>query len=202
MKIMRIPAGMLGTNCYILTDEASAETAVIDPGGDAQKLINEIDKTNTEVKYILLTHGHFDHTGAVTELKKKYNAPVYISSQDYAYVNSDDNELYAIIGDDGTISSFIHDGSEFSLGDLKIKAIETPGHTPGGVCFYVENVLISGDTLFDGSVGRTDFPGASHEMLITSIYDKLMTLPDDTIVLPGHGGETTIGKERNSNPYL
>ncbi|MDP4091453.1 MAG: MBL fold metallo-hydrolase, partial [Bacillota bacterium] len=193
MKIIRIPAGMLGTNFYILSDEASAESAVIDPGGDAEKLISAIEKSGTKVKYILLTHGHFDHTGAVTDLKKKYNVPVCINREDYDMIKSGISELYTIKDDDGKIYNFIDDGSTFHLGNMVISTIATPGHTPGGVCFYVENILISGDTLFEGSVGRTDFPGADHDTLINSIKTKLMGLPEDTIVLPGHGGETTIG---------
>lgn len=201
MKIKRIPAGMLGTNCYLLMDEATGETAVIDPGGDADILISAIKEAGAKVKYILLTHGHFDHTGAVMALKNKYAVSVYISRKDYDMIKTDTSGLYVLQDDDGKID-FSDSGSVFYLGELKVTTIETPGHTPGGLCFYAENVLICGDTLFEGSVGRTDFPGADHRTLINSIKSKLMKLPDDTVVLPGHGGSTTIGNERNSNPYL
>lgn len=201
MKIKRIPAGMLGTNCYLLMDETTGETAVIDPGGDADILISAIKEAGAKVKYILLTHGHFDHTGAVMALKNKYAVPVYISRKDYDMIKTDTSGLYVLQDDDGKID-FSDSGSVFYLGELKVTTIETPGHTPGGLCFYAENVLMCGDTLFEGSVGRTDFPGADHRTLINSIKSKLMKLPDDTVVLPGHGGSTTIGNERNSNPYL
>lgn len=201
MKIKRIPAGMLGTNCYLLMDETTGETAVIDPGGDADILISAIKEAGAKVKYILLTHGHFDHTGAVMALKNKYAVPVYISRKDYDMIKTDTSGLYVLQDDDGKID-FSDSGSVFYLGELNVTTIETPGHTPGGLCFYAENVLMCGDTLFEGSVGRTDFPGADHRTLINSIKSKLMKLPDDTVVLPGHGGSTTIGNERNSNPYL
>lgn len=201
MKITRIPAGMLGTNCYLLMDESTGETAVIDPGGDADILSSAIEKTGARVKYILLTHGHFDHTGAVMALKNNYGVPVYINRKDYDMIKTDTSGLYILQDDDGAIN-FIDENSVFYLGELKVTTIETPGHTPGGLCFYAENVLMCGDTLFEGSVGRTDFVGADHRTLINSITTKLMKLPDETIVLPGHGGDTTIGNERSSNPYL
>ncbi|WP_139904400.1 MBL fold metallo-hydrolase [Clostridium thermarum] len=202
MKVLRIPAGPLATNCYILIDEETKETAVIDPGGEAEKLIATLERNEAKVKYILLTHGHFDHTGAVMDLKNKYKAPVYVTKEDYDMIHSVASELFNMEGYDGSINNFIYEATVFELGSTKIKCITTPGHTPGGVCFYFDNILISGDTLFNGSVGRTDFVGANHRILINSIKTKLMDLPEDTVVLPGHGEETTIGREKQFNPFL
>jgi glyoxylase-like metal-dependent hydrolase (beta-lactamase superfamily II) len=202
MKVLRIPAGPLATNCYILIEEETRETAVIDPGGEPDKLIEVLERNNVNVKYILLTHGHFDHTGAVVQLKNKYKVPVYITKEDYDMIQAEVSELYYMDGNDGSITNFINEATTFELGTTKVKCILTPGHTPGGVCFYLENMLISGDTLFNTSIGRTDFVGANHKTLIESIKSKLMDLPEDTVVLPGHGGETTIGREKQYNPYL
>ncbi|WP_163193964.1 MBL fold metallo-hydrolase [Clostridium thermarum] len=202
MKVLRIPVGPLATNCYILIDEETKETAVIDPGGEAEKLIATLERNEAKVKYILLTHGHFDHTGAVIDLKNKYKAPVHVTKEDHDMIHSGASELFNMEGYDGSINNFIYEATVFELGSTKIKCITTPGHTPGGVCFYFDNILISGDTLFNGSVGRTDFVGANHRILINSIKTKLMDLPEDTVVLPGHGEETTIGREKQFNPFL
>lgn len=202
MKLLRIPAGPLATNCYILIDEETKESAVIDPGGDADKLISAIERNEAKVKYILLTHGHFDHTGAVIKLKNKLNVPVYITKEDYDMVQSKTSELFYMEGNDNSINNFIAEDTVFNIGSTEIECIFTPGHTPGGVCFYFNNILISGDTLFNGSVGRTDFVGADHKTLINSIKTKLVDLPGDTVVYPGHGGETTIAREKAYNPYF
>ena len=202
MKVLRVPAGPLSTNCYILIEEETRETAVIDPGGDSDRLLSTLERNDVKVKYILLTHGHFDHTGAVIALKNKYKVPVYITKADYDMILSNTSELYYMEGNDGSINNFINEDTVFELGSVKIECIFTPGHTPGGVCFYLEDMLISGDTLFNGSVGRTDFVGADHKTLINSIKTKLVSLPDETVVLPGHGGETTIGREKQYNPYF
>ncbi|MCY6370454.1 MBL fold metallo-hydrolase [Clostridium ganghwense] len=200
MKIKRIPAGIYEANCYILIDEKTKEVAVIDPGGDGEILIKEIDKLDVKVNCILLTHGHMDHTDAVQDIKDKYNVPVYINPKDKEMMSAGENVFGAIWEqkNDGTIE----DGDTLKLGELIIKCIETAGHTPGGMCFLVENVVFTGDTLFQGSIGRTDFVGGSYELLIKNIKTKLMILPEDTIVLPGHGPESSIKYEKQNNPFL
>ncbi|WP_416175416.1 MBL fold metallo-hydrolase [Clostridium sp.] len=200
MKIKRMPVGVYYANCYILLDEEKMECAVIDPGGNADTIKSALKDLNVEnVKFILLTHGHADHTGAAREIKKSYNAPIYISEKDCdmmrrgAYMYGDIHDI---------VDNFLVDNEELDLGKLKIKVINTPGHTPGGVCFLVNGVVFTGDTLFNGSIGRTDFEGGDQKTLIESIKTRLMSLSNCTIVLPGHEERTSIEKERITNPYL
>ena len=201
MQIKRIPAGMYAANCYILIDEENKLGCIVDPGGDEDIITEEIEKSNMQVKFILLTHGHLDHVEAVDSLKQKYNIPVYISGKDKELMKNRQSvfgELWNTTEEDKEIN----DGDVLELGNLKIKCIETPGHTPGGMCFFVEGVVFTGDTLFYGSIGRTDFPGGNHKELINSIKTKLMTLADDIVVLPGHERESKIKFEREHNPFL
>ena len=201
MQIKRIPAGMYAANCYILIDEENKLGCIVDPGGDEGIITEEIEKSNMQVKFILLTHGHLDHVEAVDALKQKYNIPVYISGKDKELMKNRQSvfgELWNTTEEDKEIN----DGDVLELGNLKIKCIETPGHTPGGMCFFVEGVVFTGDTLFYGSIGRTDFPGGNHRELINSIKTKLMTLADDIVVLPGHERESKIKFEREHNPFL
>lgn len=199
MQIKRIPAGVYAANCYILMDEETKESAVIDPGGDADDLIKAIIDMKAEVKYILLTHGHTDHTGAAVQLKEEFNSPLYINEQDYEMINNGEF-IYGDIA--GKVDQYINEGDILKLGNSEIKCILTPGHTPGGVCFLVDNMVFTGDTLFAGSIGRTDFAGGDFDTIIKSIKDKLMVLPDDITVLPGHGTESSIGREKIHNPFL
>lgn len=185
--------GIYAENCYIVADAESRECMVIDPGADFKKLMSRIAAHEFKVKYIMLTHGHFDHIGAVSEMQAETGAPVYI--------NSGDQELYqAAIRPDGEL----FDGDEFKIGRFAFRVIGTPGHTQGGVCFYFpsEGVLFSGDTLFFRSVGRTDLLGGNHKQLIQHIIERLMKLPDDTVVYPGHSAKTTIGDERRHNLFI
>lgn len=201
MKIKRIPAGIYGANCYILFDEDTRVGCVIDPGGDEDILIKEIDKTDIEIKFILLTHGHTDHVEAVNAIKREYNVPVYIDGKDKELMRqriSVFGQLWETTSEDREIK----DGDILKIAGLQIKCISTPGHTPGGMCFLVDNVVFTGDTLFYGSIGRTDFPGGSHKELINNIKTKLMVLKDDIIVLPGHERESSIKFERENNPFL
>ncbi|NLP29281.1 MAG: MBL fold metallo-hydrolase [Clostridia bacterium] len=202
MKVLRIAAGPLDTNCYILIDEETRETAVIDPGGNEERLTPVLEENKAKLKYILLTHGHFDHTGAVMALKNKYKAKVFIAKEDYELIHFKKSELFYMEGYDGSLEDFIGEDSVFELGKNKISTIKTPGHSPGGVCFYADSILFSGDTLFHRSIGRTDFFAGDHGTLINSIKTKLMILPDNTTVLPGHGEETTIGLEKQYNPFF
>lgn len=198
MKIKRIPAGVYAANCFILMDEDTSEAAVIDPGGDCDDLIKAVNEIGAKVKYILLTHGHIDHTGAVIEMQKEYNVPVYINEEDYRIMEKGDY----IFGNIGKTDDFLKDGSVFNIGNIEIKSIHTPGHTPGGICFLAGDVVFTGDTLFAGSIGRTDLAGGDFDTIIKSIKDKLMILEDDVTVFPGHGAQSSIGRERVNNPFL
>lgn len=199
MEIKTILAGNYEENCYILLDENSKDCAVIDPGGNSRIIISEIDKLKGNVKFILLTHGHSDHTGAVAQVRDKFNCPVYISEKDYEYIKSN-VDIFGRPEENG--DKFLKEGDLLSFGSTSIKCIETPGHTPGGLCFLIENELFTGDTLFYGSIGRTDFVGGDYAALIKGIEEKLLILPDNTVVYPGHGPKSSIGFERANNPYL
>lgn len=198
MRVARIPAGIYAANCYIIMDEESSEIAIIDPGGDADDLKKAVEDFKGKVKFILLTHGHADHTGAVSELAKFFNVPIGINENDEK--NSAKDYLAGIF--DKKAEMTLKDGQILTLGNKEIKCIWTPGHTEGGMSFYIDGMLFTGDTLFAGSVGRTDLGGGNHEKLISSIKNKLMILPDETVVFPGHGPQSTIKKEKLGNPYL
>ncbi len=199
MKLKRIPAGIYAANCYILMDEDTHETAVIDPGGDVDDLKKAIDQMEGKVKYIILTHGHMDHAGGVDQLLKLYNVPVAISEKDEKMAGAG-GHLYSTLNKKAEIN--ITEDTVFRLGSHEIRSLETPGHTPGGISFLVDNMLFTGDTLFAGSIGRTDLAGGDFDTLMSSIKVKLMSLKDDTIVLPGHGPESTINREKLHNPFL
>lgn len=198
MKLKIIPAGIYDANCYIVMDEKTKEALVIDPGGDAPEIIEEIKKMNAKVKYIFLTHGHADHTEAVPDIKSEFKAPICINSKDEQYIKKGEN----MFGTFGDADIFLNDGDTYKVGSMNVKCIETPGHTPGGLSFLVDDILFSGDTLFDRSIGRTDFTGGDFDTIIKSIKEKLLTLPDSTIVYPGHGPSTSIINEKKMNHFL
>lgn len=198
LNINVVPAGVYEANCYILVDDASKECAVIDAGGDAGKIKAAIESMHGKPKYLLLTHGHFDHVGGVEEICSAYNIPFYISRVDEEYM-AKDNSVYGTLP---KASGYLKEGDVLKLGLYEIKVIETPGHTKGGLCFAVDNKVFTGDTLFQGSVGRTDFIGGDMEEIINSIKTKLLPLGDDVRVYPGHGPSSSIGFEKMRNPYL
>ena len=198
MIIKTIPAGVYEANCYLLVDEDTKECGIIDPGGDAKKLENEIRSLKANPKYILLTHGHFDHVGAVIELINTFKVPYYINEIDEKYMEKDNS----VFGTLPKASNYLKDGDSIKLGENIIKVIATPGHTKGGVCFLVDDKLFTGDTLFQGSVGRSDFIGGDGRELINSIKTKLLPLGDEIEVYPGHGDASTIGYEKRRNPFL
>lgn len=205
MKILSIPAGIYAANCYIAFSEDTKAGIIVDPGGDVDDLIKVINDNKIEIKYIVLTHGHGDHIGGVRELKSKYNIPVLIHEADAELLKDGNKNFSSIMSME--LVEFIPDrtlidGDEIIFGDLKAAVIHTPGHTKGGICLKIDDQLLSGDTLFKGSIGRTDLLGGSYEKIINSIRVKLMSLPDETIVLPGHGQPSTIKYERESNPFL
>jgi len=187
LKMMAV--GAYQANCYILGCRKTMEGVVIDPGDEAFRIVREISHAGLKIKYILITHGHPDHTGAVRELKGIIKAPVWIHRLDSSGLG---------FLPDGTL----FDSQEIEVGTYKIKVIHTPGHSPGGVCFYAPGAVFTGDTLFAGSIGRTDFPGGDHQKLIEGVRQKLFPLGDDLRVYPGHGPASTIGQERMKNPFF
>lgn len=201
MIIKRIPAGVYAANCYIIMDDDSKETVVIDPGGDSDDIISCIRELNCTVKYILLTHAHADHTGGIDDIRKLFNVPVCVNERDKKMIK-DKAFMFGSYKEDKEKDIDIKDGDIFKIGKIEIKCMETPGHTPGGMCFLLNDVVLTGDTLFAGSVGRTDFAGGDYDAIIRSIRVKLMVLDDNIKVLPGHGMQSTIGRERMSNPFL
>lgn len=188
------------TNCYIVADETTREAMVIDPGGEAEKIIEMMKILNVNLKYIVLTHCHGDHIGAVTDVQKNLGGKILIHVIEAEGLNNKDISLTGYIGMPEIKlepDSRVNDEDLIHIGNIEFRIIHTPGHTKGGTCLYAkeEKLLLSGDTLFKGTWGRTDLPTSSFEAIINSITNKLMVLPDDTIVYPGHGRMTTIREE-------
>ncbi len=198
MKIKSIQVGGLATNCYILIDEAAKKAAVIDPGDEADRILAQLNGLDAQVEYILLTHGHYDHIGGVAQLHEALpQAKVYIHQAD-----SRGTGFHVVpLADQVTDLLYYDDGDTLTLGSLTIQVIHTPGHTPGGVTLRVEDVLFTGDTLFAGSMGRSDFPGGNTRQLFGSLK-KLAQLEGDYHVLPGHDMTTTLDRERRSNVFM
>ena len=201
MKLESLTVGLIGTNCYLLWDESAGNAAaIVDPGGSADLVLNKIKQEKLDVKTILLTHGHFDHVMGVPDLLEAYpDLPVYITETDYPEARDGGQFGYRM----GEVSSvqFYDEGDTVELGGLKIDVLRTPGHTPGSVTLRVEDVLLTGDTLFCGSCGRTDFPGGSYADMQRSLK-RLADLPGDYRVYPGHEGSTTLDYERKYNPFM
>lgn len=201
LKRIKVNAGaFMGINCYIIQDEETKETMIIDPGGSFEKIEEMLNIINAKVKYILLTHCHGDHIGAVSKVKEKFGGQILIHRFDEEGLKKPNINLSSHIGI-GDISleddSRLDDGDILHIGDLEFKVIYTPGHTVGSISLYCEKekMLFSGDTLFRGTWGRTDLPTSNFEQIIQSITNKLMPLPEETIVYPGHGKTTTIREE-------
>lgn len=197
--------GNIETNCYIIYCRKTLQAAVIDPGDEAEKIIAAVNKNNLKVSFIILTHGHGDHIGALNEVRAATGAKVLIHSDDAGMLTNANKNLSVFIGASVVADKadrLLNEGDIIEIGDIKLKVIHTPGHTSGGICLFFDNTLIAGDTLFAQSIGRTDFPGGSYEQLIKGIKDKLFILPDDVKVFPGHGPATTIGLEKRMNPFV
>lgn len=206
MNIECIPDGLVQSNVYIIWGSGN-EAVVIDCGCKPETILAVLNKKSLCVKHVILTHGHFDHIYYVDALREKTNATVYIHEQDARCLSDPQYSGLALFRAENDISFnpadyLLHDGDVLECGDLKLRIIHTPGHTTGGVCVHAENALFTGDTLFKSSIGRTDFPGGSMADLLKSIQYKLFTLPEETIVYPGHGVPTTIGYEKMNNPFL
>lgn len=208
MIIETFPVGILGCNCTILGDETSREAIVIDPGDDADAILERLRERQLTLKQIVCTHTHIDHVGAIFDLQQRAGTPASIHKADLFLFEKLDVQAQ-FIGmappRKGEIQHFFNDGSAVSCSGIEIGIIHTPGHTPGSTTFLLpgdRNVLFAGDTLFMQGIGRTDLWGGSYPEIITSIQKKLMTFDDDTLVIAGHGPSTTIGHERRNNPFL
>ena len=206
MKIEGFVMGSVGTNVYLLINEETLETVLVDPGDCSQRFLDHLQEEGLKIVGILLTHGHYDHILGIEKLREHYPVPVFAHEAEEALLNNPNNNLSAMTGRPCVVKdvTYVKDGQTLQMAGYNFQVLHTPGHTPGGCCYYIasEKILISGDTLFCTSVGRTDFPGGSMSDLIRGIKDKLMVLPDEVRVLPGHMGESTIGYERRNNPYL
>jgi glyoxylase-like metal-dependent hydrolase (beta-lactamase superfamily II) len=202
-----LAVGPLQCNCSIIGDETTREAMVIDPGDEIQNILALVAKHNLQVKQIVITHAHIDHVGGAMKLRAATGAPILL--------NQNDNQLLSMLDLQATwirvappgkveIDQNIGQADTVKAGSLAAQVLFTPGHTEGSICLYfpAEKKLIAGDTLFAGSIGRTDLPGGSFEKIINSLHEKLLALPDDTAVIPGHGPTTTIGEERENNPFL
>ncbi len=207
-RVSVIQVGPGGTNCYLIGNAETGEAICVDPGDDGDRIAAELGRNRFTLKAILLTHGHFDHILGISKLKEiAGDAPVYAAREEKECLNHNtinlsgygDPRIYTLEAD-----HYLDDGQELSLIGRRIVCLLTPGHTAGGMCYYFPEAgfVASGDTLFRGTVGRTDLPSADDRAIVPAIREKLMTLPDDTVVYPGHGPATTIREEKNGNPYL
>ena len=206
MIIRALPVGPLQANCFIVGCQETHQAAVIDPGGDVDQILSTLDKDNLKLSVIINTHGHFDHVGGNKALKEASGADLMIHKMD-APMLGQLNQMGAAWGmkveDSPSPDRFLEDGDVVDFGQLQMKVIHTPGHSQGGICLYIENqnALFVGDTLFAGSIGRTDLPGGDYDTLISSIQTKLFALPEETTVYNGHMESTTIGREKKFNPF-
>jgi glyoxylase-like metal-dependent hydrolase (beta-lactamase superfamily II) len=202
-----LPVGPLRCNCSIIGDETTHEAMVIDPGDNIDQVLALIRKHNLQVKQIVVTHAHIDHVGGAMKLRAATGAPILLNQNDYALLNMLDVQATWIgvpTPDKVEIDRSISTGETVTAGQHTAQILHTPGHTEGSICLYfqAEKKLIAGDTLFAGSIGRTDLPGGSTQKIMRSLHDTVLALPDETVVIPGHGELTTIGKEREDNPFL
>ena len=206
MIIHRIVIGSIMENAYILGAVGSKDCVVIDPGGNPDVILEQVDILGFNVSMILNTHGHADHIGGVSGIKRVSGATYAIHNKEASILQSDNRWAVNIMPgfEDPPIPDIwlVDNNKDITLEDFSITIIETGGHTPGGVCFYADGAVFTGDTLFRGSIGRYDLPGGDGELLVRNIHQKLLTLPGDTRVLPGHGPESTIIWEKTTNPYL
>ena len=205
MKIERLPVGIYAANCYLVYCDDTKDALVIDPGGDSDEILDRIENLGLRVKYIILTHGHGDHIGGLLDVKNKTGAPILIHEKDEEYLKDSKKNLSSMMSLGNVeleADRLLKDGDKLTLGKNTVEIIYTPGHTPGGISIKIDNCIFTGDTLFAGSIGRTDFAGGSYEEIIHSVNERLIIYPDDTTIYPGHGPSSTIGKEKDSNPFV
>lgn len=206
IKIGRMTIGSYQTNCYFVYSEESKRAVVIDPADNGAQIYNALERNGFSVEAILLTHGHFDHIWGSKELREVSGAKIYALDEEKVLCEDVKNNLSAMVGRAYTVvpDEYVRDGDVLTFDNMNFKVIATPGHTIGSCCYYVEKagILISGDTLFQESTGRTDFPTGSMSSIVRSIREKLFILPDETKVYPGHGDSTTIAYEKKYNPFV
>lgn len=205
-QLQSMVLGMVGTNCYLLINNETKETVIFDPADDGKRIASYLEREELKPVAILLTHGHFDHIMGAPEVAEHFGIPVYAHKLEQEVLTSTQLNACAMIGKQFVMSAdrLVSDGEVLNLAGTRIKVLHTPGHTQGGVSYFIEelNILVCGDTLFEGSVGRTDLPTGSMGTLVRSIREKLFVLDDEVTALPGHGGQTTIGWEKKHNPYV
>ncbi len=205
MIVKKLEVGPIMANCYILGCEKTKEAVIIDPGDDSDRILMALADKNLKVKYIINTHGHFDHVGANKKMKEVTKASIMIHVEDEPMLAQLDSAAasFGLSAENSPgADKHLEDGDEISFGEITLKVIHTPGHSRGGVCLYTKGYLFVGDTLFAGSIGRTDLPGGDYNTLISNIKKKLFVLPGETVVYTGHGPETTLAREKESNPFL
>jgi glyoxylase-like metal-dependent hydrolase (beta-lactamase superfamily II) len=207
MILEKLTVGPFQENCYVIGDAESGVGALIDPGDEAARIAMAVEETGLEIGSIIVTHAHIDHVGAVVGLVDEYACPVLMHAEAEPMLEGLPTQAMMMglrFGNVPTVDRHVADEEVLEVGDLRFRSLYTPGHAPGHLAFYVEDerLVLSGDALFAGSVGRVDLPGGSMEVLMRSIEESLLTLPDETVVYPGHGPRTTIGNERASNPFL
>lgn len=204
MILERLVVGSLASNCYIVGSEVTGEGMIIDPGDEAKQILRKIKDLQLDIKFIVLTHGHIDHIGAVQEVSEATGAEICVHPDDAQSLKG--WRMGGILGSFYRVppppDRLLNGGDSIDISDLHFLVLHTPGHSPGGICLLGQGVVFTGDTLFNYGIGRTDLPGGSQSQLMNSIHTKLMILPDDTMVYPGHGPETTIGAEHRGNPFL
>ncbi|MCG8566602.1 MAG: MBL fold metallo-hydrolase [Desulfobacterales bacterium] len=205
MIIEKLEVGPIMANCFILGCEETKEAVVVDPGDDADRILMALAKLELKVKYLINTHGHFDHVGANGRMKEVTGATLAIHAEDEPMLStlSQSAAAFGLSAENSPApDQLLQDGDMISFGKITLKVIHTPGHSRGGICLYTDGHLFAGDTLFARSIGRTDLPGGDFDTLISSIKNKLLDLDENTVVYTGHGPETTIGQEKQMNPFL
>jgi glyoxylase-like metal-dependent hydrolase (beta-lactamase superfamily II) len=205
MIIKTLPVGPIMANCFIVGCQETMQAAVIDPGDEAEKILQSVADSNLEVKTIINTHGHFDHVSANKRINAATNAPILIHALDapmLEHISASAANWGLSAENSPAPQRTVTDGDTISFGNITFNVLHTPGHTPGGISLFTDGHVFVGDTLFAGSIGRTDFPGGDFATLKSSIQDKLFTLDDDVRVYTGHGPETTIGHEKQHNPFV
>lgn len=207
MIFEHVEVGPLGVNCFVLGCPTTLEGVIVDPGGDVDRIAAIVQRHGLKIRAIINTHGHFDHVGGNRQAVAAFGAPLLIHQDDAAMFDrvAEVARMYGMQGENSpSADGYLVDGQVISFGNHRMKVLHTPGHTRGGCCLYLEaeKMVISGDTLFADSIGRTDLPGGSHEQLLQSIRSKLFTLPDEVTAYPGHGPKTTIAHEKLHNPYF
>ncbi len=204
MILKKLELGMFASNCYIVGDESTKEGMIIDPGTEAKLILSAVEDLGLNIKVIALTHSHMDHVGALAEVKEATGAEIAIHADEAQFLQGQPMTriLHPFSPPPSPPDRLLKEGDTIDVGNLHFRVLHTPGHTPGGICLLEEGIVFSGDTLFNFGIGRADFPGSSYDQEIESIRTKLMPLPDETIVCPGHGPDTKIGVERGFNPFL